>query len=165
MAKTVVGVKFKNSGKTYYFAPKDIIFEENDGVITETARGMEYGVIVKANHEVDDKEIVAPLKEVVRKATAEDTKKHKENVDKREYLMKVGVEKINLHNLNMKLVDAEYTFDRQKVIFYFTADGRIDFRELVKDLASVFHVRIELRQIYERDDIKMRGALASCGRP
>lgn len=165
MATTVVGVKFKNSGKVYYFSPKDIIFQENDGVITETARGMEYGVIANANHEVDEKEIVAPLKEVVRKATKEDEKKHKENLDKRANLLKVGYDKISTHNLNMKLVDAEYTFDRQKIIYYFTADGRVDFRELVKDLASVFHVRIELRQIYERDDIKMRGALASCGRP
>ena len=133
--------------------------------MTETARGTEYGKIVSKNHEVDDKKIVAPLKEVLRKATAEDEKRHNENLEKRANLMKVGNEKIAANNLNMKLVDAEYTFDRQKIIYYFTADGRVDFRELVKELASVFHVRIELRQIYERDDIKMRGALASCGRP
>ncbi len=167
MAKeiTVVGVRFKNSGKVYYFSPKDIVFKEGDGVITETARGLEYGKIVEENHKVDESQIVAPLKDVARKATFEDEKRHLENLEKREHLMRVGHEKINAHNLNMKLVDAEYTFDRQKIVYYFTADGRIDFRELVKDLASVFHVRIELRQIYERDDIKMRGALASCGRP
>lgn len=165
MAKEVVGVKFKDAGKTYYFSPKNIQFKEGDGVITETARGTEFGTIVAKNHEVDDKKIVAPLKEVVRKATADDLKRHAENLEKRTYLMKVGTEKITANKLDMKLVDAEYTFDRQKIIFYFTAEGRVDFRELVKELASVFHVRIELRQIYERDDIKMRGALASCGRP
>ena len=165
MAKEVVGVRFKDGGKTYFFSPKNIQFKDGDGVITETARGTEYGKIVSKNHEVEDKKIVAPLKEVLRKATAEDEKRHNENLEKRANLMKVGNEKIAANNLDMKLVDAEYTFDRQKIIYYFTADGRVDFRELVKELASVFHVRIELRQIYERDDIKMRGALASCGRP
>lgn len=165
MAKEVIGVKFKGAGKTYYFSPKNIRFNEGDGVITETARGVEYGVVAEPNHEVEDKKIVSPLKEVMRKATAADEKRNEENKNKRAELMKVGQEKISAQKLDMKLVDAEYTFDRQKIIFYFTAEGRIDFRELVKDLASVFHVRIELRQIYERDDIKMRGALASCGRP
>ena len=165
MAKEVIGVKFRTSGKTYYFSPKDVKFEKGDGVVTETARGMEYGTVVTANHEVPDNMVVAPLKEIVRKATKEDQKRHDENVAKRENLMKVGQEKIAEKNLEMKLVDAEYTFDRQKIIYYFTAAGRVDFRELVKELASVFHVRIELRQIYERDDIKMRGALAACGRP
>lgn len=165
MAKQVVGIKFKNSGKTYYFSPNDIEFEVDDGVICETARGVEYGKVVLANCEVDDSEIVAPLKNVSRKANFEDEKRHLENMEKRQLLLQTAREKIDAHNLNMKLVDAEYTFDRQKIIYYFTASGRIDFRELVKDLASVFHVRIELRQIYERDDIKMRGALASCGRP
>ncbi len=162
---TVVGVRFKNTGKMYYFSPKDIIFQEKDGVITETVRGVEYGVIAMANKDVDEKEIVAPLKEVVRKATPEDEKRNEENVAKRDFLMKNTIEKAAARNLAMKIVDAEYTFDRQKVIIYFTAEGRIDFRELVKELAGIFHVRIELRQIYERDDIKMRGALASCGRP
>lgn len=162
---TVIGVQFKNTGKLYYFSPKDIIFEEGDGVITETVRGVEFGKVAMANKEVADSEIIAPLKEVIRKATQEDIKKHEENLSKRDYLVKVAMEKSNLHNLNMKVVDAEYTFDRQKIIIYFTAEGRVDFRELVKDLASVFHMRIELRQIYERDDIKMRGALATCGRP
>lgn len=165
MAKEIIGVKFKNSGKTYYFSPNGIVFAKGDGVITETARGVEYGTVETANHEVDDKKVVAPLKEVMRKATAEDEKRHDENVAKRDYLMKTGQEKIAEKGLEMKLVDAEYTFDRQKIIYYFTAEGRVDFRELVKDLASVFRVRIELRQIYERDDIKMRGALAACGRP
>lgn len=162
---TIVGIKFKNTGKVYYFSPKDILFEENDGVITETVRGVEYGTIAIPNKDVPEKEIVAPLKEVLRKATAEDEKRQQDNLSKREFLMKNTIEKVNTHNLPMKIVDAEYTFDCQKVIIYFTAEGRIDFRELVKDLAGIFHVRIELRQIYERDDIKMRGALAVCGRP
>jgi len=162
---TVVGVRFKNTGKIYYFSPKDIVFQEKDGVITETVRGVEYGIIAMANKDVDEKEIVAPLKEVVRKATAEDDKRQEENLSKRDFLMKNTIEKAAARNLEMKIVDAEYTFDRQKVIIYFTAEGRIDFRELVKELAGIFHVRIELRQIYERDDIKMRGALAICGRP
>lgn len=165
MAVKVVGVKFKSTGKTYYFSPKDIEFKEGDGVITETARGTEYGTVVMANKEIAESEIVAPLKDISRRATFEDEKRHLENMEKREELLSVAREKITLHKLDMKLVDAEYTFDRQKIIYYFTASGRVDFRELVKDLASVFRVRIELRQIYERDDIKMRGALASCGRP
>ena len=161
----VVGIKFKNSGKTYYFDPNGIEFVENDGVICETARGTEYGVVAMGNKEVDDKSIVPPLKPVLRKATEEDEQKHAENLAKREFLMKTTTEKVAKNKLEMKIVDAEYTFDRQKVIIYFTAEGRVDFRELVKELAGVFHVRIELRQIYERDDIKMRGALAVCGRP
>jgi cell fate regulator YaaT (PSP1 superfamily) len=162
---TVIGVKFKNAGKSYYFSPKDIIFVEGDSAITETIRGVEFGRVTMGNKEVPDSEIVAPLKEVIRKATEEDIKRNEENLAKRDYLVKVSVEKCNNNKLNMKIVDAEYTFDRQKIIIYFTADGRVDFRELVKDLASVFHMRIELRQIYERDDIKMRGALGPCGRP
>lgn len=161
----VIGVKFRNSGKMYYFSPKDINYCEGDGVITETVRGVEYGTVVMSNKEVPEKDIVAPLKEVLRKATEEDTKQNQENLSKREGMLKSIVEKVGMHNLAMKIVDAEYTFDRNKIIIYFTAEGRIDFRELVKDLASVFHLRIEMRQIYERDDIKMRGALAICGRP
>lgn len=162
---TVVGIKFKNTGKVYYFSPKDILFEENDGVITETVRGIEYGTIAMANKDVPEKDIVAPLKDVLRKATKEDDKRQQDNLSKRDFLLKNTMEKANARNLPMKIVDAEYTFDCQKVIIYFTAEGRIDFRELVKELAGIFHVRIELRQIYERDDIKMRGALAVCGRP
>lgn len=161
----VVGIRYKNSGKTYYFDPKDQQYSEGDNVICETARGLEYGTVVTPNKEVPDKSIVPPLRPVLRRATEEDETRHAENLAKRQYVMKTTQEKVGKHNLDMKIVDAEYTFDRQKIIVYFTADGRVDFRELVKDLASVFHVRIELRQIYERDDIKMRGALAVCGRP
>ncbi|MFA6866908.1 MAG: stage 0 sporulation family protein [Clostridia bacterium] len=161
----VVGVKFKNTGKMYYFSPKDIEFKLNDGVITETVRGLEYGTISLANREINDENIVAPLKDVVRKANLDDYKSNQENMAKRDYLMRVAKEKTQKFELDMKIVDAEYTFDKQKVIIYFTSDGRIDFRDLVKELASVFHVRIELRQIYERDNIKMKGALAICGRP
>lgn len=162
---TVVGIKFKNTGKVYYFSPKDILFEENEGVITETVRGIEYGTIAMPNKDVPEKDIVAPLKDVLRKATKEDDKRQQDNLAKRDFLLKNTMEKANARNLPMKIVDAEYTFDCQKVIIYFTAEGRIDFRELVKELAGIFHVRIELRQIYERDDIKIRGALAVCGRP
>jgi len=161
----VVGIRYKNSGKTYYFDPKGQQYNEGDNVICETARGLEYGTVVTPNKEVPDKSIVPPLRPVLRRATEEDETRHAENLAKRQYVMKTTQEKVGKHNLDMKIVDAEYTFDRQKIIVYFTADGRVDFRELVKDLASVFHVRIELRQIYERDDIKMRGALAVCGRP
>ncbi|MBR1747255.1 MAG: stage 0 sporulation family protein [Clostridia bacterium] len=161
----IVGVRYKNSGKTYYFDPKGQQYNEGDGVVCDTARGQEYGVVSTANKEVPDKSIVQPLRPILRKATYEDEVRHAENLQKKAYLVKTTQEKVAKHNLNMKIVDAEYTFDRQKVVVYFTAEGRVDFRELVKDLASVFHVRIELRQIYERDDIKMRGALATCGRP
>ncbi len=162
---TIVGVKFKNTAKTYYFSPNGIEFQENDGVIVETARGMEFGTITIPNKDVDDKDIVSPLKPVLRKATDDDVKKVEKNLVDREHALKVIKEKVVEMNLNMKLVEAEYTFDRSKLIFYFTAEGRVDFRELVRALASVFKVRIELRQIYERDDTKMRGALAPCGRP
>lgn len=161
----VIGVKFRNSGKMYYFSPKDINYCEGEGVITETVRGVEFGTVVMPNKEVPEKDIVAPLKEVLRKATEEDIKQNQENLGRREGMLNTIAEKVAMHNLAMKIVDAEYTFDRNKIIIYFTADGRIDFRDLVKDLASVFHLRIEMRQIYERDDIKMRGALATCGRP
>ena len=161
----IVGIKFKNSNKIYYFSPENIAFSEGDGVIVETARGTEYGRVVVPNKEVDDSEIVQPLKPVLRKATPKDDEQLKKNLQKREEALRTAAEKIARRGLQMKLVDAEYTFDCSKVIFYFTADGRIDFRELVKDLAAAFKVRIELRQIYERDDTKMRGALAQCGRP
>ncbi len=161
----IVGVKFKEGGNIYYFSPKEIQFEEGEGAIVETVRGTEYGTIFIPNKIVDDKNIVAPLKEVIRKATDEDIVQHRENIKERDKLIDTVKEKVENHKLEMKIVDAEYTFDRNKIIVYFTADGRIDFRELVKDLASVFHLRIELRQIYERDDIKLRGSLGICGRP
>ena len=161
----IVGIKFKGSNKVYYFDPKDIEFAEGDGVIVETARGQEYGTIALPNREVEEKEVVSPLKPVIRKATAEDERQLKKNLADREPALKTIREKAAQLGLGMKLVDAEYTFDRSKLIFYFTADGRVDFRELVRTLASIFKVRIELRQIYERDDAKMRGALAPCGRP
>lgn len=161
----VIGVKFKSSNKIYYFSPEGTEFSEGEGVIVETARGVEYGKVMAANKEVPESEIVPPLKPVMRKATPADDKQLEANEKLKENALKTAAEKIARHNLVMKLVDAEYTFDRNKVILYFTADGRIDFRELVKDLASALKVRIELRQIYERDDTKMRGALAACGRP
>ncbi len=161
----IVGIKFRDTGKTYYFSPKDIKFREGEGVICETARGVEYGKVCQPNREVSESEIVSPLKEVQRKATPEDEKRQAENLEKRKDIIKTATQKVADRNLEMKIVDAEYTFDRQKIIIYFTAAGRIDFRELVKDLASAFHVRIELRQIYERDEIKLQGALAACGRP
>ncbi len=165
MATLIVGVKLGGNAKTYYFSPKNETFAEGDGVIVETVRGVEYGTVAIANKEVDDKEVVQPLKEVIRKATEEDKSQHEKNIKERDNLMRTTMKKVADRSLEMKIVDAEYTFDRSKIIVYFTAEGRVDFRELVKDLASAFHVRIELRQIYERDDIKMRGALAPCGRP
>lgn len=161
----IVGIKFRSTNKVYYFDPKDIDFQEGDGAIVETARGLEYATVTIANKEVDDKEIVQPLKPVVRKATPDDIKRAEKNLQDKDHALKVIREKVAEMGINMKLVDAEYTFDRTKLIFYFTAEGRVDFRELVRVLASIFKVRIELRQIYERDDTKMRGALAPCGRP
>lgn len=161
----IVGIKFRSTNKVYYFDPKDIDFQEGDGAIVETARGLEYATVTIANKEVDDKEIVQPLKPVVRKATPDDIKRVEKNLQDKDHALKVIREKVSEMGINMKLVDAEYTFDRTKLIFYFTAEGRVDFRELVRVLASIFKVRIELRQIYERDDTKMRGALAPCGRP
>ena len=162
---TVIGVKFKNNVKCYFFDPGETEYSEGDGVIVETQRGVEYGTVALENREVPDNEIVHPLKPVTRKATAADTEAHNKNLAERDRLIEESRKKVEAHNLKMKIVDAEYTFDRGKVIIYFTADGRIDFRELVRDLAGLFRNRIELRQIYERDDIKLRGALAQCGRP
>ncbi|MEG1662496.1 MAG: stage 0 sporulation family protein [Clostridia bacterium] len=161
----IVGIKFKNTNKVYYFSPNDIDFIEGDNAIVETSRGLEFGNVVIANKEVDEKDIVSPLKPVMRKATDEDVKKVERNEADREIALKTIKKQANEAGLQMKLVDAEYTFDRSKLIFYFTSEGRVDFRDLVRTLASIFKVRIELRQIYERDDTKMRGALASCGRP
>ncbi len=160
----IVGVKFGSTCKQYYFDPLNIDFQEGDGVIVETVRGLEYGKISQANTNVSDEEIKNPLKPVVRKATAEDEERVKENLEKKASALKLCQKYVAKRDLKMKLVDAEYTFDRSKVVFSFTAEGRVDFRELVKDLASKMHMRIELRQIYERDDIKLRGAMGMCGR-
>lgn len=160
----IVGVKFGSTCKQYYFDPLNIEFKEGDGVIVETVRGLEFARISQQNTNVPDEEIKVPLKPVVRKATKEDEQRAKENFEKKAEAMKICQKHIDKHGLQMKLVDAEYTFDRSKIIFSFTADGRVDFRELVKDLAGEMRMRIELRQIYERDDIKLRGAMGVCGR-
>ena len=161
----IVGLKYRNTAKVYYFDPTDVEFEEGDGAIVETPRGLEYATVVIPNKNVDESEIVQPLKPVVRKATKEDIAQVEKNLADKEHALKIMEEKVAEMNIPMKLVDAEYTFDRSKLIFYFTAEGRVDFRELVRVLASIFKTRIDLRQIYERDDIKMRGALSPCGRP
>lgn len=161
----VVGVRFRTAGKIYFFDPCGLELEKGDRVIVETARGIECGTVVLPNHEVPDEEVVAPLKNVIRKATEDDLKHVEENHVKEKEAFQICLEKIKKHGLEMKLIDVEYTFDNNKVLFYFTADGRIDFRELVKDLASVFRTRIELRQIGVRDEAKMMGALGPCGRP
>ena len=163
MAK-VIGVKFRNVGKMYYFDPKQYEIMQGDHVIVETARGVEYGKVVQAPHDVPDNKVVRPLKEVLRMATAEDTERERQNREKEDEAYRVCQKKILEHNLDMKLIDAEYTFDNSKVLFYFTADGRIDFRQLVKDLASVFRTRIELRQIGVRDETKILGGIGICGR-
>ena len=160
----VAGVRFKTAGKIYYFDPDEFDVKNGDNVIVETARGMEYGMVTMDVQEVGDSEIVAPLKKIIRIATPEDDRKHKENVKKKERALQLCQEKIDKHGLVMKLIDVEYTFDNSKIIFYFTADGRVDFRELVKDLASVFKMRIELRQIGVRDEAKMMGGIGGCGR-
>ncbi|PYG89192.1 cell fate regulator YaaT (PSP1 superfamily) [Ruminiclostridium sufflavum DSM 19573] len=160
----VVGVRFKNAGKIYYFDPGELLIDLNRNVIVETARGIEYGLVVVPNREVDESEIVAPLKKVIRIATEEDAAHAQENDRKEKEAYNICLQKINDHKLDMKLIDVEYTFDNNKVLFYFTADGRVDFRELVKDLAAVFKTRIELRQIGVRDESKMMGGMGICGR-
>ena len=161
----IVGIRFKNVGKIYYFSPENFQFELGDGAIVETARGIEYGKVVIAPREVEDKKVVQPLKPVLRKATESDTTQAvKQNARRADALVEAK-QRVLKHKMNMKLVDVEFTFDNSKVIFYFTAEGRVDFRELVKDLASYFRVRIELRQIGIRDETKMRGGMAPCGRP
>ena len=160
----IVGIKFKDTGKLYYFAPNGLEFAEGDGVIVETARGTEYGVVAIANKEVPDGEIKGELKPVICKATNEDVKKHEENVAKRKDAIRSAQEMANKRNLDMKFVDAEFTFDGSKLLFYFTSENRIDFRDLVRELASQFHTRIELRQIGIRDECKMKGGLGPCGR-
>ena len=161
----VIGVRFRTAGKIYYFGPKDIEFKRADHVIVETARGVEYGTVVLPNMEVDDSKITQPLKNVIRKATNDDDEREKRNREKEKDAYKVCQEKILKHGLEMKLINAEYTFDNNKVLFYFTADGRVDFRELVKDLAGVFRTRIELRQVGVRDETKILGGMGICGRP
>ena len=161
----VIGVRFRTAGKIYFFAPGKLNIQTGDKVIVETARGVEFGTVVTGEKEVEDDKIMQPLKPVIRIATAEDKKKDAKNRDKEKEAFGICLEKIRKHGLEMKLIDAEYTFDNNKVLFYFTADGRIDFRELVKDLASVFRTRIELRQIGVRDETKSRGGIGICGRP
>lgn len=161
---SVVGVKFKDAGKMYYFSPGDSNVRLGDNVIVETARGLEFGTVCQGETKVDESELVAPLKNIIRTATESDKKKHEENLSKKKEAMRICQEKIDVHGLEMKLIDVEYTFDNSKVVFYFTADGRVDFRELVKDLAAVFRMRIELRQIGVRDEAKMLGGVGNCGR-
>ena len=163
MAK-IIGVKFKEGGKLYYFDPGDKTFEKGRGVIVETARGVEYAKVYLPVHDVPESELVAPLKPVLRAATEKDEETVRRNEEKRVPAMKTAEEKIAARGLDMKLVDCEFTFDGSKVIFYFTADGRVDFRELVKDRSAVFRIRIELRQIGVRDETKMLGGLGPCGR-
>ena len=161
----IIGVRFKNVGKIYYFDPDGKQINNGQQVIVETARGVECGEVALPNRIVDDSEIVSPLKKVIRIATAEDLQKITENKKKEQEALEICQQKINEHKLDMKLVDVEYTFDNNKILFYFTADGRVDFRELVKDLASIFRTRIELRQIGVRDESKMLGGLGICARP
>lgn len=160
----VVGVRFKDAGKIYYFDPDGKLIKEEDNVIVETSRGIEFGQVVVGPKLVSDDEVYQPLKKVLRVATEDDIYKNKENKRKENEAFGICLEKIEKHDLEMKLVDVEYTFDNNKIIFYFTADGRIDFRDLVKDLAGVFRTRIELRQIGVRDEAKMIGGLGPCGR-
>lgn len=160
----VVGIRFKPAGKIYYFDPADIPLVLDDGVIVETARGMEYGSVVIAPRSVDAAEVVQPLKPIIRKATAKDVRQVEKNKEREKKAFSICLEKIAKHKLPMKLIDVDYTFDMGKIIFFFTADGRIDFRELVRDLAAVFRTRIELRQIGLRDEAKMVGGIGCCGR-
>lgn len=160
----VIGVRFRPNGKIYFFAPNGIELEVGDAVIVETARGVEYGKVVLGKREIEEGSVTSTLKPVIRKATPEDDKKNEDNKAKCKDAFNICLEKIAKHGLEMKLIDVEYTFDNNKVLFYFTADGRIDFRELVKDLAAVFKTRIELRQIGVRDETKILGGIGICGR-
>lgn len=160
----VIGVRFRNAGKIYYFSPGKLEIKNGDQVIVETARGVEYGYVVLGSREVEDNKVVQPLKSVIRMVNADDRAKEAANRKKEKDAFRVCQEKIRKHKLDMKLIDVEYTFDNNKVLFYFTADGRIDFRELVKDLASVFKTRIELRQVGVRDETKIVGGIGICGR-
>ena len=160
----VVGIRFRNVGKIYYFNPKGYSMKPGNHVIVETARGVEYGRVVLGPKEIPEEEVVHPLKEVLRVATKEDDEREANNRKKEKEAFKICQKKIREHGLEMKLIDAEYTFDNNKVLFYFTADGRIDFRQLVKDLAAIFKTRIELRQIGVRDETKILGGIGICGR-
>ena len=160
----VVGVRFRNVGKIYYFDPKEYVVKEGDHVIVETARGVEYGKVVLTPRNIKEEDVLHPLKEVLRVATKEDEEREQQNRIKEKEAFKICQKKIREHELDMKLIDAEYTFDNNKVLFYFTADGRIDFRQLVKDLAAIFKTRIELRQIGVRDETKILGGIGICGR-
>ena len=161
----VIGVRFRQAGKVYFFSPGKLHVKQGDKVIVETARGVEFGSVVMGPKDVKDEEITQPLKSVIRVATEEDKRNEEKNREKEKEAYDICLEKIRKHELDMKLINAEYTFDGNKVLFYFTADGRIDFRELVKDLAAVFRTRIELRQIGVRDETKIRGGIGICGRP
>lgn len=160
----VIGVRFRDAGKVYYFAPGRLEIKSGDHVIVETARGVEYGYVVLGSRDVQDNKVVPPLRTVIRMATREDEKREQANREKEREAFKICLEKIRKHKLEMKLIDVEYTFDNNKILFYFTADGRVDFRELVKDLASVFRTRIELRQVGVRDETKIMGGIGICGR-
>lgn len=160
----IIGVRFRPAGKIYYFAPGKFHIKKGQQVIVETARGIEFGHVVMGPKEVEEDQITQPLKSVIRLANNEDRKIEERNREKEKEAFQICLEKIRKHKLEMKLIDAEYTFDNNKVLFYFTADGRIDFRELVKDLAAVFRTRIELRQIGVRDETKLRGGIGICGR-
>ena len=162
---TIVGVRFKKAGKIYYFQPEQLELSVGDGVIVETARGVEYGTVVIGPKEVFEDTVVAPVKPVIRKATPKDLKQIEKNKEREEKAFEICLEKIGKRKLPMKLINVEYTFDMNKIIFFFTADGRIDFRELVKDLATVFRTRIELRQVGVRDEAKVLNGIGACGRP
>ena len=161
----VIGIKFRTAGKVYYFAPKGLSFTRGEFAVVETSRGVEYGEVLMANKELPEEKIVMPLKEILRKATEEDSKQYEINREKEREAYQICRKKIQEHGLEMKLIDVEYTFDRGKALFYFTADGRVDFRALVKDLAAIFRTRIELRQVGVRDETKLLGGYGSCGRP
>ena len=161
----VIGIKFRTAGKVYYFAPKGLSFTRGEFAVVETSRGVEYGEVLMANKELPEEKIVMPLKEILRKATEEDSKQYEINREKEREAYRICRKKIQEHGLEMKLIDVEYTFDRGKALFYFTADGRVDFRALVKDLAAIFRTRIELRQVGVRDETKLLGGYGSCGRP
>ncbi|MBR6755427.1 MAG: stage 0 sporulation family protein [Peptococcaceae bacterium] len=165
MSILVIGVRFKEAGKIYYFDPGDLEITTDNHVIVETARGIEYGAVVVAPKYIDESEVVSPLKKVIRVATPDDDEKIIANQMQEREAFQICLEKIEQHKLPMKLIDVEYTFDNSKIIFFFTADGRVDFRELVKDLATIFRTRIELRQIGVRDEAKMLGGIGFCGRP
>ena len=161
----VVGVRFREAGKVYYFAPGELDIKRDDHVIVETARGLEYGTVVLGVCEVEDDKIIPPLKDVIRVATKADDEREAANRRKEKEALPICKEKIEKRNLPMKLINAEYTFDNNKILFYYFSDGRVDFRELVKDLAAVFHTRIEMRQVGVRDEAKLRGGIGICGRP